>query len=534
MYTQKNHHFLRNSVDLRPFARRSWIVNSACGFGGLAAMALAGRTSNCFGDVQGKTSDRGSQLVPKGCHHFPRAKRIIFLFMQGGVSQVDSFDYKPLLSQHHGESFLFNDARQIAKTGQATQQRLMQSPWKFRRYGETGRWVSQLFPSVAEHIDDLTMLNGMHTEGVAHGPATLFLHCGAANFIRPSFGSWVLYGLGSENDELPGFISIAPSIGNGGPRNYGQAFLPVQFQGTPIGNANSAELKIRDLNRESSSSLSQSQHMEILGKLNRLQLKRRQSTYDASGLRVADSVGDKNTDGFGHGSFATTEQTLGFKDTELDAVLQSQELAWRMQSKGPAWLDLSQETAETNRLYGLDNPITASYGKRCLLARRLCEAGVRFIQVNYGDNSANPAWDQHSNLPKHADHALAVDRPISGLLTDLKRRGLLEDTIVWWGSEFGRTPYAQDNGTGRDHNPVGFTVWLAGGGFQPGLTHGATDDFGFQAVQGKVHMHDLHATLLHQMGLDHRRLTFSHAGRDFRLTDVHGRIVGEIMENHNI
>jgi hypothetical protein len=200
-----------------------------------------------------------------------------------------------------------------------------------------------------------------------------------------------------------------------------------------------------------------------------------------------------------------------------------------MQSIAPDILNLSNETEETRRLYGMDHKQTRSYGARCLLARRLCEAGVRYIQVNYGDNSANPAWDQHSNLPKHADHALAVDKPIAGLLEDLKRRGLLEDTIVWWGGEFGRTPYAQDKGTGRDHNPGGFTVWLAGGGFKPGLTFGQTDEFGFQGIEGKVHMHDLHATLLHQLGLDHKRLTYEFAGRDFRLTDVHGRVVKQII-----
>jgi hypothetical protein len=216
-------------------------------------------------------------------------------------------------------------------------------------------------------------------------------------------------------------------------------------------------------------------------------------------------------------------------DTELEAVVQSYELAWRMQQNAPETLDLSQETAATLQRYGIGEKPTDNFGRQCLMARRLCEAGVRYIQVTYGDNSANPAWDQHSNMPKHLDHAQAVDRPIAGLLEDLKQRGLLEDTIVWWGSEFGRTPYAQGNGTGRDHNPGGFTVWLAGGGFKPGSAFGATDEFGARAVEDKVHMHDLHATILHQLGLDHEQLTYRYAGRDFRLTDVHGRVVRELL-----
>jgi uncharacterized protein (DUF1501 family) len=218
-------------------------------------------------------------------------------------------------------------------------------------------------------------------------------------------------------------------------------------------------------------------------------------------------------------------------DQELEAAIQSHELAWRMQQVAPDVLSLANETADTLSRYGIDRPQTRAYGERCLMARRMCEAGVRFIQVNYGDNSANPAWDQHSNLPKHADHAAAVDQPIAALLQDLKQRGLMDDTIVWWGSEFGRTPYAQENGTGRDHNPAGFTVWLMGGGFKPGFTHGVSDEFGFRGVEGRVHMHDLHATLLHQLGLDHKRLTFEHAGRHFRLTDVHGQVVHEICNS---
>ncbi len=474
--------------------RRAALQQAACGFGSLAATAMLTGNQLARGQTQASEEAANSPVF----HHRPSAKRIIFLFMQGGVSQVDSFDYKPLLAQRHGEELTFDDARQLAKIGKRTNHHLMKSPWKFKRYGETGRWASELFPKTAEYIDDMCMLHAMHTEGVAHGPATLFLHCGSTNFIRPSFGSWVLYGLGSENQNLPGFVAIAPSVGNGGPRNYGAAFLPPKFQGTKIGSADDSPLTIDSLTRPGVSMASQRDQYELLQRLNSAQVARRMAHQQNH-------------------------------DQELEAALESHELAWRMQQVAPDVLSLTNESAETLARYGIDQPHTRSYGERCLMARRMCEAGVRFIQVNYGDNSANPAWDQHSNLPKHSEHAAAVDQPIAGLLQDLKERGLLEDTIVYWGSEFGRTPYAQENGTGRDHNPGGFTVWLMGGGFKPGLTHGATDEFGFRGVEGRVHMHDLHATLLHQLGLDHKRLTFEHAGRNFRLTDVHGQVVHEII-----
>jgi hypothetical protein len=344
-------------------------------------------------------------------------------------------------------------------------------------------------------VDDLCFIHSLHTEGVAHGPATLFLHCGAAQGVRPSLGSWLLYGLGSENESLPGFISIGPSAGNGGPRNYGSAFLPAVYQGTALGQAGApaSQATIRNLADERLPPDERRRRHELLAALNAEQLRGREG------------------------------------DTELEAVISSFELARRMEAVAPRVLDVSGETRETLSLYGIGEPATDNFGRQCLLARRLCEAGVRYVQVTYGDNTANPAWDQHSNLPRHADHARAVDRPVAGLLADLKRRGLLDETLVWWGSEFGRTPYAEKNGTGRDHNPAGFTVWLAGGGVRPGFAHGQTDDFGHQAVADKVHMHDLHATILYLLGLDHERLTFRHSGRDFRLTDVHGRVVREIV-----
>ncbi|QEL16493.1 DUF1501 domain-containing protein [Limnoglobus roseus] len=461
-----------------PISRRDWLTRTGCGFGALALAGLSTAEAATANPLAAKVS------------HFPaKAKRVIFLFMQGGVSHVDSYDYKPRLTKDDGKLLAFDDARVIANTGnKGSSQRVMKPLWKFAQHGQSGRWASDLFPTVNDHLDKLTFLHSLHTEGVAHGPATLFLHCGSTNFVRPSMGSWALYGLGSENENLPGFVSIAPSSGNGGARNYGTAFLPAVYQGTPLGKAGgpASEVVVRNVRGEGAP-------FELLRELHAEQLKR----------------------------------TPG--DAELEAVANSYELAARMQANAPDVLDLTKETKETLALYGIGDKATDTFGRECLMARRLCESGVRFVQVTYGDNTANPAWDQHSNLPKHGDHAHAVDKPISGLLADLDRRGLLKDTIVWWGGEFGRTPYAEKNGTGRDHNPGGFTVWLAGGGFKPGFAFGATDEFGHLAVQDKVHMHDLHATILHQLGLDHEKLTFRYAGRNFRLTDVHGRVVKEML-----
>ncbi|MBM3877005.1 MAG: DUF1501 domain-containing protein [Verrucomicrobia bacterium] len=474
-----------------PFApsllsRRHALKSTACGFGYLALAGLAQRA--------GAATD---PLAPKKTHHRPRAKRVIFLFMQGGVSHVDSFDHKPLLDEQDGKPRDFDDARKIANSGkrEASSQRVMKSLWKFAQHGQTGRWGSELFPEMCRHVDDLCFIHSLNTEGIAHGPATLFLHCGATQFIRPSMGSWVTYGLGTENENLPGFITISPSAGNGGPRNYGNAFLPAVYQGTALGKAGApaSEATIRNLANPQLKTSAQRRQFDLLQAMNAEQLKRNPG------------------------------------DSELEAVINSYELAWRMQNNAPAVLDMSKESEATRQLYGIGDAKTDNFGRQCLMARRLCESGVRYIQVTYGDNTANPAWDQHSNMPKHKDHALAVDKPISGLLTDLKQRGLLDDTIVWWGGEFGRTPYAEKNGTGRDHNAGGFTVWLAGGGFKPGTSFGATDEWGHLAVQDKVHMHDLHATMLHQLGLDHEKLTYRYDGRDFRLTDVHGHVVREIL-----
>lgn len=464
-------------------SRRQILKSTACGFGYLALAGLAAQAS------------QQNPLAAKPPHHAPRAKRVIFIFMQGGPSHVDTFDYKPEMVAHDGEMITFDDARTLAKTNKIVEHRVMKSPWSFRQYGQSGRWVSELFPRMAERVDELCFLQGMHTEGIAHGPATLFLHTGATNLVRPSAGSWVTFGLGTENENLPGFVTISPSMGNGGPRNYSNAFLPTVYQGTAVGRSgiSSAEARIKNLTNDRRTTDEQREQYELIQAINREQ--------------AADRTGD----------------------AELEAVIESFDLAYRMQTEAPRVFDLSQETQETLDLYGIGQKATDDFGRQCLMARRLAESGVRYVQINYGDNTNNPAWDQHSNLPKHADHARAVDQPVAGLLSDLKQRGLLEDTLVWWGGEFGRTPYAEANGTGRDHNPDGFTMWLAGGGVKPGFSFGATDDFGHHAIADKVHMHDLHATLLHLLGLDHERLTYRYAGRNFRLTDVSGRVVREII-----
>ncbi|RIK84771.1 MAG: DUF1501 domain-containing protein [Planctomycetota bacterium] len=489
--------FLANSC----YTRRDALCHAACGFGYLALAGLA----NAAPRAAAAASRVNDPLAPKSVHFPARAKRVIFLFMQGGVSHVDSYDYKPLLFERDGKSMAFDDARVIANTGmRGSSQRVMTPLWKFRQHGECGRWASELFPHVNEHVDDLCFIHSLNTEGVAHGPATLFLHCGAANQIRPSMGSWITYGLGTENENLPGFVTIAPSAGNGGARNYGNAFLPAVYQGTALGKAGgpASELAIRNLSGDGNVA-QRRQTFDLIQRLNEAQARRGR---EGGAKDVA-------------------------ADAEFDAVVKSYELAWRMQQFAPDVLDLQRETAATQAMYGIGEKATDLFGRQCLMARRLCEAGVRYVQVTYGDNSANPAWDQHSNMPRHADHARAVDRPIAALLADLKQRGLLEDTIVWWGGEFGRTPYAEKNGTGRDHNPGGFTVWLAGGGVKRAFAHGATDDFGHLAVQDKVHMHDLHATILHLLGLDHERLTYRYSGRDFRLTDVHGQVVREVIDS---
>jgi hypothetical protein len=419
-------------------------------------------------------------------HFAPRAKRVIFLFMHGGPSQVDTFDHKPLLARDHGKPLPFAKPRiQFAQTGN-----LLKSPWSFRQYGQSGAWVSELFPNVARHVDDLCFVKSLHGTNEAHGGALLAMHTGSATFVRPSMGSWVLYGLGSENDNLPGFITICPTLGHGGVNNWSSAFLPGVYQGTPIGNASvpAKAATIRHLERGDVAPEFQRAQLDLLRELD------------------------------------TEHAACRDHDPMLEARIASYELAFRMQTEAPEALDIERESDATKRLYGIDDPITENFGRQCLLARRLAESGVRFIQCTHSYK-----WDQHDQLKElHAKNAKEVDLPISGLLHDLKVRGLLDDTLVLWAGEFGRTPTAQGE-NGRDHNPHGFTIWFAGGGTKRGFSHGATDDYGFYADRDKVHVHDLHATMLALLGLDHERLTYRFAGRDFRLTDVEGEVVTDLF-----
>jgi Protein of unknown function (DUF1501) len=461
--------------------RRDLLRASGAGFGLLALQSLfaSGTTAAALAPSQ------ANPLAARAPHFAPRAKRVIFLFMHGGPSQVDTFDYKPLLARDHGKPLPFDKPRVVSsETGN-----LLASPWKFRQHAQSGAWVSELFPHVAERVDDICFLHGMHGSNSRHGGALLELHTGSDTFVRPSFGSWVAYGLGTENENLPAFITVCPTLTHGGVNNYSSAFLPAVYHGTPLGNASvpSEQAKIPFIDARSPADR-QRLELDLLRQMNGEQL-------------------------------AHTGPDLA-----LEGRIQAFELAFRMQTAAPELQEVSDETDYTHRLYALDDPRTRNFGRQCLMARRFAERGVRFVQVTHSYK-----WDQHGGLRKdHASNAAEVDRPIAGLLADLKARGLLDETLVVWGGEFGRTPTAQGD-DGRDHNPHGYTMWLAGGGVKPGFHYGATDDYGYYAVQEKVHLHDLHATLLHLLGLDHTRLTYRHAGRDFRLTDVHGEVVYPII-----
>jgi hypothetical protein len=464
--------------------RRQLLNRSAVGFGSLALASML--AENGLADAVAV-----DPLAPKMPHFAARAKRVIFLFMTGGPSQVDTFDYKPLLERDDGKPLPFAKPRvQFAPTGN-----LLKSPWKFQQYGQSGTWVSELFPHVAQCVDDVCFLHSVHGTNPAHGGAMLKLHTGSDNFVRPSMGSWVTYGLGTENKDLPAFVTICPTLGHGGVNNWSSAFLPAAYQGMPLGNASvpSNQAQVRFI-----------ANAKLPPEIQRLQLDR---------LRAV------NLDHQAHSG----------PEPALEARINSFELAFRMQTEMPRVENISEESAETQKLYGMDDPLTANFGRMCLMARRFAERGVRYIQVTHSDS--NVQWDQHGDLKNgHTKNAREVDRPIAGLLRDLKARGLLEDTLVWWGGEFGRTPTAQGT-DGRDHNPEGFTMWLAGGGVKGGHHHGATDDYGYYAAQDKVHIHDLHATILHLLGLDHERLTYRYAGRNFRLTDVEGNVVKQIIKS---
>jgi hypothetical protein len=452
------------STDSSPISRRTALKTASAGFGYLAFAGLA---------AQAVEQESTGPLAIKSPHFAPRAKRVIFLCMRGGPSHLETFDPKPKLTADTGKPGL------VLKNA-----KLLGSRWKFNHHGESGLEIVDLLPETAKHADKLCVLRGMHTDNENHPGALQQLHTGSFQFVRPSLGAWTVYGLGTENQSLPGFISINPLTSLGGLRYYSSAFLPAAYSATTLGNAN---LPSRDM---------------AVGNLTNPRL-----TPDAQ-RRQLDLLQAMNGD--------IMRQTA---DSHVEGLIASYELAFRMQDAVPQVMDLSRESKATLDMYRADQP----FGRQCLMARRFAEAGVRFIEVTHTD------WDHHGFLSRlMVDNCRAIDQPIAALLTDLGRRGLLEDTLVVWGGEFGRTP---DDPTtdGRGHNNRGYSMWLAGGGVKGGFAHGMTDDYGYEAIEGKVHIHDLHATLLHLMGLDHERLTYRYGGRDFRLTDVHGRVVKEIL-----
>jgi uncharacterized protein (DUF1501 family) len=466
-----------------PMTRRDVLRQGVCGFG---AFALAGLLSDrtFASGIPGLSSGRA------GLPHFaPKARSVIFLYMDGGPSQVDTFDPKPKLQVADGKPFAMNiEATQFDNNGNS-----LGSPWEFRRYGQSGIEVSDLFPHVGERADDLCVIRSMTSPFSEHTNANYFLHTGLGLAGRPSMGAWISYGLGSASQDLPGFVVINGGlVPPGGLECFGSGFLAATHQGSilrtgaePVANINPME-PTPDLQRRK---------LDLIAQLDQ-------------GL---------------------TER-LGRNDA-IESAIENYELAFRMQTAVPELMDMSGETEETRSLYGLDSDFepTRNYAMQCLIARRLVERGVRFIELTCPAISGNDRWDQHSNLrDSHASNAMAVDQPIGGLLTDLKRRGLLEDTLVIWGAEFGRTPFAQGT-NGRDHNPFGFSIWLAGAGVRGGMTYGSTDEYGYKAVDKPVEIHDLHATMLHLLGVDHTRLTVPFGGREMRLTDVHGHLIHDIL-----
>ncbi len=456
-------------------SRREALRQMGAGFGSLALTALLADDALA-----------AESLVVREPHFAPMAKRVIMLFMFGGPSHIDTFDPKPILRRDNGKPLPFSRPRVVSFPRRAGD--LIASPFEFKKHGESGAEVSELFPNVAGIVDDLAIVRSMHCTNPRHGGAVLEWHTGSDTFIRPAMGSWLTYGLGSENQSVPGYITICQALAEGGANNFGSAFLPAEHQGTPLGYGH---VKARDA------------AFPFIGDGRRAELQRLE-------LDMIAEVSRRHQDRVG-------------LDSALDSRIATFELAYRMQTEAPRLQDISQESAATKRLYGLDDPVTDDFARQCLMARRLSEGGVRFVQCN------SNGWDHHFDLKNGLTKMCAqVDKPIAGLIRDLKSRGLLDDTLVIWGGEFGRTPTAE-NADGRDHNPHGFTMWLAGGGVKRGITYGRTDEYGYYGIENKVHFHDLHATILHLMGLDHEKLTYRHAGRDYRLTDVHGEVIHGIV-----
>ena len=448
--------------------RRDLLKTVSAGFGWLAFQGLAATAA----------AEGAGSLAPKAPHFPAKAKRVIFLCMQGGPAHMDTFDYKPKLNEDAGKPG-------VAKGGGS---KLFGSPFKFSQSGQSGLWISELFPNVAKFADDLCLLRGMHTDIPNHPQAFVQLHTGSAQFVRPSMGAWALYGLGTQNANLPGFITISPPI-QFGAQNYGSAFLPAVYQGTRLGaqKGDVGETSIGNIRNADLPPALQRQQLDLVQSMNR--------------------------------DFLSS----GGANPEVEGVIESYELAFRMQSELPNVMDFSKESPATLAMYGINEGPTSGFGKQCLMARRFAQAGVRFIEV------CHAGWDQHQNLQsKIGSNCAATDKPIAALLHDLKVAGLLKDTLVIWGGEFGRTPDSR-RPDGRDHNAKGYTMWMAGGGVRGGMSYGATDDYGYKAVENPVHIHDLHATVLALLGLNHEKLTYRYAGRDFRLTDVHGNVLKQIF-----
>ncbi|MEQ8784814.1 MAG: DUF1501 domain-containing protein [Pirellulaceae bacterium] len=465
-----------------PITRREALRTSACGFGALALAALTGKTRAAGGE---------SPLAAKPAHFEPKVKRVIFLFMEGGPSHVDTFDYKPMLAKYDGKAPPY-DQPSAGSTGHKDS--VMQvSPFKFQQHGESGLWISDRFPHLAQHADDLCLINSMHHETGQHEQGCVMMHTGEFRFIRPSMGSWIAYGLGSESENLPGYVVVNPRDRNESNGCYASAFLPAVYDATIMRDVGRGDVPpIRNVQNPLWRTEQQRRQLDFIQSLN----------ADLRQRRAADS--------------------------DVDAVIESYERAFRMQTAVPQLLDLSGETAATLESYGINAKGQGGpFAMQCLLARRMAEAGVRFIEVSQG------GWDHHNSLVKNMTGvAKNVDQPIAALIGDLKQRGLWSDTLLVWGGEFGRTPAIEDmkdKEFGRDHNGAGFTYWLAGGGVKGGLRYGATDELGWFAADNKVHVHDLHATILHLLGLDHKRLTFRYGGRDYTLTDVDGEVVHDIL-----
>jgi hypothetical protein len=466
-------------------SRRAFLRSVSHGFGALAYAALTHTPAPVAAQPaalpaaqpaaqSGVPATANPALGVKPPHFAPRAKRVLMMTMEGGPSHIDTFDYKPELAKRAGKP--------IGK-GRLPNAKLMPSPWEFQQAGQSGLWISDLYPELRRQADKLCLVNSMQTDVPAHATAFIQLHTGIATSPRPSLGAWVLYALGTDNANLPGFVTISAPAILGGPVNYGSAFLPASYQATKIGGNRQLVTRAQVANIKSPrSKTTQEEQLAFIESLN------------------------------------AAERTRSANNAFLDGLSAAHALAYRMQGELPPVIDLNRESAATQAQYGIGDSSTDDFGRQCLMARRLLESGVRFVEVCHG------GWDQHRNLREdHGKHAGATDKPIAGLLADLSDRGMLKDTLVLWGGEFGRTPYAQTD-DGRDHNHLGYTMWMAGGGVKGGLRYGATDDFGHEAVTDKVHIHDWHATILHLLGLDHERLTFPYAGRDMRLTDVKGRV----------